>query len=192
MCSCKVREGLFLSLVQGKRARSNRLTLTPPTFAPVAYRTHGDRNHWDSSRSVYAGDVKWPCSFLEEPDFHFDSPPFLDLRLVFRAQSISKSISTTSWSPQRCTNALMNRDLAAKPLYDQSTFWGRLRHFIRVTDPRTLLISDTELQESKKIIEDFQRTKRVPSEGVDRLWSAQYSTDDFCPPLALSHTLNMV
>lgn len=47
---------------------------------------------------------------------------------------------------------------------------------MRVTDPRTLLISDSELKESQQIIHDFQQTKKVPSEGVERLWTAQYST----------------
>lgn len=47
---------------------------------------------------------------------------------------------------------------------------------MRVTDPRTLFITDSELKESKSIVEEFERTRKVPVEGVEKLWTAQYST----------------
>jgi len=30
----------------------------------------------------------------------------------------------------------------SQPRYDQSTYWGRVRHFFEITDPRTILSSD--------------------------------------------------
>lgn len=40
----------------------------------------------------------------------------------------------------------------SQPLYDQSTFIGRVRHFAFVTDPRTVFASDKELDEAKELI----------------------------------------
>jgi len=64
----------------------------------------------------------------------------------------------------------------AKPREDQSTFLGRLKHFLRITDPRTLLISDEELEKSKSMLDNYKKTKQIPAEGVEALWTAQNST----------------
>lgn len=71
---------------------------------------------------------------------------------------------------------LQRRNSAAKPRYDQSTFWGRLQHFMKVTDPRTLLINDAQLKESQNMVAEYQRTKSLPPGGAEALWAAQYST----------------
>jgi len=38
------------------------------------------------------------------------------------------------------------------PLYDQSTFIGRVRHFAFVTDPRTVFASEAQLDAAKNLI----------------------------------------
>ncbi|XP_041125079.1 sideroflexin-2-like isoform X1 [Polyodon spathula] len=38
------------------------------------------------------------------------------------------------------------------PRWDQSTFVGRLRHFFNITDPRTALLSDSELDQAKRLV----------------------------------------
>ncbi|XP_075924489.1 sideroflexin-3-like isoform X1 [Petromyzon marinus] len=42
------------------------------------------------------------------------------------------------------------------PRWDQSTFWGRARHFFAVTDPRNLLLSSHELEQARSIVTDFR------------------------------------
>ncbi|PAA71111.1 hypothetical protein BOX15_Mlig020183g4, partial [Macrostomum lignano] len=39
-----------------------------------------------------------------------------------------------------------------KPLWDQSTFWGRLRHFAWLTDPRSVFASRAKLEASRDLI----------------------------------------
>lgn len=43
-----------------------------------------------------------------------------------------------------------------QPLYDQKTFIGRVRHFAFVTDPRTVLASDEDLENAKKLLELYK------------------------------------
>lgn len=43
-----------------------------------------------------------------------------------------------------------------KPLWDQSTFIGRFRHFAFVTDPTTCLTSEEDLDKAKRLIEKYR------------------------------------
>ena len=62
----------------------------------------------------------------------------------------------------------------SKPRYDQSTYWGRLKHFSQVTDPRTLLASNAELIAAQQLIQDYKAglagVVNVPQE---QLWKAK-------------------
>ena len=42
------------------------------------------------------------------------------------------------------------------PRYDQSTFWGRAKHFFTVTDPRNLLHSEAELDWCKNLLQTYR------------------------------------
>jgi hypothetical protein len=42
------------------------------------------------------------------------------------------------------------------PRFDQSTFWGRAKHFFTVTDPRNLLHSGAELDWSKNLLQAYR------------------------------------
>jgi tricarboxylate carrier len=53
---------------------------------------------------------------------------------------------------------------------------------MKITDPRTLLISDAELQKSQKMIEEYNRTRKIPSEGVEALWEAQSNVSAIIHP----------
>jgi len=38
------------------------------------------------------------------------------------------------------------------PRWDQSTFMGRLRHFLNITDPRTVLVPERELDRAQAVV----------------------------------------
>ncbi|XP_055885994.1 sideroflexin-5-like isoform X1 [Biomphalaria glabrata] len=60
-----------------------------------------------------------------------------------------------------------------KSRFDQSTFSGRLRHFLDVIDPRTLLTPNSELEKAVKLLEDY-KNGNLPSGVTDeQLWKAQ-------------------
>lgn len=43
-----------------------------------------------------------------------------------------------------------------KPLWDQSTFVGRFRHFAFVTDPTSCFASEEDLDKAKSLIEQYR------------------------------------
>uniref|UniRef100_A0A673JY35 Sidoreflexin n=1 Tax=Sinocyclocheilus rhinocerous TaxID=307959 RepID=A0A673JY35_9TELE len=55
--------------------------------------------------------------------------------------------------------------------FDQGSFYGRLRHFLDVIDPRTLLVSEKRLNECMKLLDQFKNGTLPPS--VTNLWEAQ-------------------
>ena len=42
------------------------------------------------------------------------------------------------------------------PKWDQSTFQGRLKHFFSITDPRTALCSETDLDNASKLLSQYR------------------------------------
>lgn len=77
----------------------------------------------------------------------------------------------------------------AAPRFDQSTFWGRLRYFLTVTDPRTLLVDDQRLEKSKHIVEAYEHNRRLPPGlKVEALWRAQDGTCLLLPALVFIST----
>ena len=53
----------------------------------------------------------------------------------------------------RLPNGRINLD---HPRYDQSTFFGRAKHFFTVTDPRNLLHFGAELDRCKVLIQQYR------------------------------------
>lgn len=43
-----------------------------------------------------------------------------------------------------------------KPRYDQSTYMGRAKHFLRLTNPINALATDKQLDEAKQIVTEFR------------------------------------
>ncbi len=43
-----------------------------------------------------------------------------------------------------------------KPRYDQSTYIGRAKHFIAITDPRNIFASDKMLKSVQRIVENYR------------------------------------
>ena len=46
-------------------------------------------------------------------------------------------------------------DVSQSP-YDLTTFWGRMKHYAWVTDPRLTIVSSKELQASKELLEKYK------------------------------------
>ncbi|CAO3671106.1 unnamed protein product [Rhizopus stolonifer] len=63
----------------------------------------------------------------------------------------------------------------SKPRYPQSTYWGRIRHFIDITDPRTLFVSKTELERCKQLLVN-------QTEEPEQLWRAKKIVDSTIHP----------
>ncbi|XP_013185031.1 sideroflexin-1-3 isoform X2 [Amyelois transitella] len=70
-----------------------------------------------------------------------------------------------------------------KPRYDQSTYIGRAKHFMLLTNPLNCLASDKELDEAKEIVNNFKKSGRMPP-GYDeeKLWRTKYLYDSAFHP----------
>ncbi|CAB5192654.1 unnamed protein product [Rhizophagus irregularis] len=69
----------------------------------------------------------------------------------------------------------------SKPRYDQFTYWGRVKHFIDITDPRTLFVSSKGLEEAKKLINDYNSDK-IQNVDPEKLWHAKKIVDSTIHP----------
>ncbi|CAO0803630.1 unnamed protein product [Mucor circinelloides] len=73
-----------------------------------------------------------------------------------------------------------------KPRYSQDTYWGRIRHFIDVTDPRTLFVSSSELEKCKQLLANTSQHDKMDPE---RLWKAKKGKPNFSRSSSCSLTL---
>ncbi|EDO48679.1 predicted protein [Nematostella vectensis] len=60
-----------------------------------------------------------------------------------------------------------------KPRYDQSTYMGRAKHFFTVTDPRNILRSAKELEESKQLLIKYRRGEEPKGTSDEQVWWAK-------------------
>jgi len=78
----------------------------------------------------------------------------------------------------------MKRVELDQPRYDQKTFLGRLKHFLQITDIRTLFISDSELKKHEKNIQDYKERDYplVPVAEAEKLWYSKHVVDAIIHP----------
>uniref|UniRef100_A0A914WVY3 Sideroflexin 1 n=1 Tax=Plectus sambesii TaxID=2011161 RepID=A0A914WVY3_9BILA len=69
-----------------------------------------------------------------------------------------------------------------RPRWDQSTFWGRAKHFFTITNPANLLCTGAQLDEAKKVVEDYRHDKVAPGLTMDELWRAKHVYDSAYHP----------
>ncbi|TQN70971.1 putative mitochondrial transport protein fsf1 [Colletotrichum shisoi] len=71
------------------------------------------------------------------------------------------------------------RELPASQ-HDLSTYWGRVRHNMGLTDPSTLLVGGTGLEQAKSLLTDYKQGK-IPFMTPD-LWKAKKVVDSTLHP----------
>lgn len=70
-----------------------------------------------------------------------------------------------------------------KPKYDQSTYFGRVRHFFLVTNPLNLLAKDEELDAARQTVERYRAGQDVPEcNNIECVWKAKYLYDSAFHP----------
>lgn len=57
---------------------------------------------------------------------------------------------------------MTSRGISDHPNWDQGTFLGRLKYFFWVTDPRTVVVSNSKLDEAKDLLEKQKRNQHLP------------------------------
>ncbi|RAL59465.1 hypothetical protein DID88_006581 [Monilinia fructigena] len=72
-----------------------------------------------------------------------------------------------------------NRELPASQ-YDLSTYWGRVMHSAAISDPRTLLVNSTGLENAKSLISSYKQGK--VREMTPELWNAKKIVDSTLHP----------
>ncbi|XP_055327281.1 sideroflexin-5-like [Paramacrobiotus metropolitanus] len=60
-----------------------------------------------------------------------------------------------------------------KSRYNLDTYTGRVCHFFNIIDPRTLLTSDTKLQQCRQLLENYKNGTLPPGITDQDLWEAQ-------------------
>ncbi|XP_075791684.1 sideroflexin-2 isoform X2 [Pelodiscus sinensis] len=68
------------------------------------------------------------------------------------------------------------------PRWDQSTFVGRLKHFFNITDPRTVLVSEQELDRAKVLVESCRAGLVPPGTSQEQLFYAKKLYDSAFHP----------
>ncbi|NXN09692.1 SFXN2 protein, partial [Indicator maculatus] len=68
------------------------------------------------------------------------------------------------------------------PRWDQSTFMGRLKHFFNITDPRTVLVPEKELDQAKATVESCRAGLVPPGSSQEQLLYAKKLYDSAFHP----------
>ena len=61
--------------------------------------------------------------------------------------------------------------------YDLSTFYGRFRHFVDITNPISLLASEKDILEAQKKISTFESTGHSGDDANEKMWEYKRTVD---------------
>ena len=78
---------------------------------------------------------------------------------------------------------MLVHDIIISPLprYDQSTYWGRARHFFITTNPLNLMSSPGQLAEAKDKVDRYRRGE-LTDVTEDEIWAAKHLVDSAYHP----------
>ncbi|EDO34246.1 predicted protein [Nematostella vectensis] len=68
------------------------------------------------------------------------------------------------------------------PRWDQSTFTGRFKHFLAITDWTKSFHTNKELDDAKDLVEKYRRGEEPAGVSVEDLWNAKHLTDSAFHP----------
>uniref|UniRef100_U3IC22 Sideroflexin 5 n=1 Tax=Anas platyrhynchos platyrhynchos TaxID=8840 RepID=U3IC22_ANAPP len=81
------------------------------------------------------------------------------------------------WRPQSAKGMAEPADYPpfqlGKPRFEQTSFYGRFRHFLDIIDPRTLFVTESRLKEAVQLLEDYKHGTLPPGVTNKELWAAQ-------------------
>uniref|UniRef100_A0A4W2FSB4 Sideroflexin 2 n=1 Tax=Bos indicus x Bos taurus TaxID=30522 RepID=A0A4W2FSB4_BOBOX len=77
------------------------------------------------------------------------------------------------------------------PRWDQCTFLGRVKHFFNITDPRTVLVPERELDWAKVMVEQSRMGTVPPGTQVEQLFYAKKLYDSAFHP-DTGHKMNVI
>ncbi|KAF9570472.1 hypothetical protein BGW38_008740, partial [Lunasporangiospora selenospora] len=87
--------------------------------------------------------------------------------------STMSSTTTATTTTTYGTLSTFPRIDLSKPRYDQSTYLGRVRHFIKITSPLNLLVTPHRLEGAKTLIADYNSGRLPPNYDPSKLWRAK-------------------
>ena len=67
------------------------------------------------------------------------------------------------------------------PRYDQSTYWGRARHFFTTTNPLNCLATDAQLDAAKETVDKYKKGE-LNHLSEDDIWAAKSLVDSAFHP----------
>ena len=65
------------------------------------------------------------------------------------------STSSGGMDGSRAVHPAIHVDLS-RPRHDQSTYWGRARHFMETVNPLNILASSSKLEEAARVVQGYK------------------------------------
>lgn len=79
----------------------------------------------------------------------------------------------TSSSSTTAVHSAISDFTIDKSRYNQAQYWGRVRHFSDLTDPRTLFTTDSQLKGALTLLDQFRQNTLPSDVTVEQLWKAK-------------------